>query len=401
MQHNKYDFTSIIDRRGRDAVAVDRIPFAGAEIDEGFSRIPMWVADMNFATAPAISKAILERAAHPTFGYYSQGPEFAELIAAWHEKRFGAAGITPEDIGYENGVLGGAASVISALTAPGDYILLHSPTYIGFTHTIEDMGRRIILSELVPDENGVPRMDFDDMAAKIERYNIGVAVMCAAHNPSGRVWTTDELATAAAVYEKYGVTIISDEIWADLTLFGNRHIPIQTVSDYAREHTLALYSLSKTFNLAGLVGSYHICYGKTLRNRVRKQSRLAGYNHMNVLWYRALLGAYTDGAEWVDELCGVLGENVDFAYNYITKSFEGVKLYKPEGTYMLFLDCGEWLSAHGKPLDELQRAGVSKGVIWQDGRPFHGANHIRMNLALPKSLVEEAFDRLDKFVFNV
>ena len=194
--------------------------------------------------------------------------------------------------------------------------------------------------------------------------------------------------------------MISDEIWSDLILEGHRHIPTQSVSEDAKNRTVALYAPSKTFNLAGLVGSYHIIYNRWLRDRIDKESSLPHYNDMNVLSMHALIGAYTqEGSDWVDELREVLTGNVNFACNFIAENFPGVKVMKPQGTYMLFLDCTQWCEEHGKTIDELQKAGWDVGVAWQDGRGFHGPCHIRMNLALPLSRVEEAFDRLKKYVF--
>ena len=165
--------------------------------------------------------------------------------------------------------------------------------------------------------------------------------------------------------------------------------------------TVALYAPSKTFILAGLVGSYHIIYNSWLRDRCDKEGSLSHYNAMNVMSMHALLGAYRpEGYEWVEELRQVITGNVDFACDYIAKHFNGVDVSRPQGTYMLFLDCGEWLTAHGKTMDELLAAGWDVGVIWQDGRAFHGQTHIRMNLALPLSRVQEAFRRLDTYVFN-
>ena len=162
-----------------------------------------------------------------------------------------------------------------------------------------------------------------------------------------------------------------------------------------------MYAPSKTFNLAGLIGSYHIIYNKYLRDRVKKQSELSHYNSMNVLSMYALIGAYKpEGYEWTDELRTVITKNVNYAYDFITRNFKGVKLARPEGTYMLYLDCGEWCREHGMTMDELIKAGIAVGVVWQDGRPFNNPSAIRMNLAVPYSLVVEAFDRLDKHVFN-
>ena len=397
----KYDFTSILDRNGKDAIAVEHIPIPGAQVKEGFDRIPMWVADMNFPTAPTVVEAMMERVQHPAYGYFDPSEEYYASIIRWQEKRNGVTGLEPEHIGYENGVLGGVISALNVMCSKGDNVLLHSPTYIGFTMSLENNGYHIVHSPLVKDENGVWRMDFEDMEKKIVKNRIHAAVFCSPHNPCGRVWERWEIEKAMELYKKYDVFVISDEIWSDLILEGHKHIPTQSVSEDARNRTVAMYAPSKTFNLAGLVGSYHIIYNTWLRERVLKESSLSHYNAMNVLSMHALVGAYKpEGYEWLDELRQVLTGNVEFACRYIQDHFEGIEVSKPEGTYMLFLDCTKWCKKHGKTIDELQRAGVEVGVIWQDGRPFHGPCHIRMNLALPFSRVQEAFERLDRYVFH-
>ena len=397
----KYDFTSIVDRQGKDAIAVENIPIPGAEVKEGFDRIPMWVADMNFPAVPTIPEAMIERAKHTTYGYFRPRDEYFDSIIKWQETRNGVTGLTAECIGYENSVLGGVVSAANVLCSKGDNILVHSPTYIGFTHALGDCGYNLVQSPLVLDENNVWRMDFEDMEKKIVDNKIHTAVFCSPHNPSGRVWEKWEIEKAMEVFKKHDVYVISDEIWSDLILTGHKHIPTQSVSEDARMRTVAMYAPSKTFNLAGLIGSYHIVYNKWLRERMMKESANTHYNGMNIMSMYALIGAYKpEGYEWVDELCEVLSGNVDYGYDYITKHFDGVKLIKPQGTYLLYLDCSEWCEKHNMSLDDLLKAGVAVGVIWQDGRPFHGPCHIRMNLALPFSRVKEAFDRLDKYVFN-
>lgn len=396
----KYDFTSIMDRRGKDAIAVDVIPFPGAEVEEGVDRIPMWVADMNFPTVPAIQKSIQERVAHPAFGYFDPTEDYYDSIIRWQEKRNGVTGLTKEAIGYENGVLGCVSSALQAFSAPGEAILVHSPTYIGFTHVLEENGRKIVHSQLKRDERGIWRMDYEDMDRRLKENRIHLAIFCSPHNPCGRVWQREEIEAAMEVYRKNDCIVISDEIWSDLILEGHRHIPTQSVSEDARQRTIAVYAPSKTFNLAGLIGSYHIIYSGWLRDRVRKQAALSHYNSMNVLSMHALIGAYgEEGSQWVDELREVLTKNVDFACDFIREHFQGVSLAKPEGTYMLYLDCEEWCEKKGVSMDELIRQGIRAGVIWQDGRPFGRPYAIRMNLALPLSRVQEAFRRLREYVF--
>ena len=401
----KYDFTSIIDRRGKDAIAVDdvgKLPgFAPDGPKEGFDLIPMWIADMNFPVCPTIQDAVIERMQHPTFGYFSTRKEYYDAIIEWQEKRNGVTGLTAEHIGYENGVLGGVASAITAFAAPGDSILVHSPTYIGFTNTLKSNGFNIVHSPLVKDEEGIWRMDYVDMDAKLKANNIHMAIFCNPHNPMGRVWEKWELEKAMEVYKANDCVVISDEIWSDIILKGYKHIPLQSISEDARERVIAFYAPSKTFSLAGLIGSYHIVYSKYLRDRLRAKAEKTHYNSMNVLSMHALIGAYKpEGHEWADELCEVLTDNIEYGYNYIKEHFEGVEVSRPEGTYMLFVDCTKWCEAHGKTIDDIEKACWDVGVAVQDGRMFHGPCHLRINFASPKSRIVEAFERMDKYVFN-
>ncbi len=400
----KYDFTTIIDRHGKDAIAIDgvgRKPGRPMLPDEGFDVIPMWVADMNFPTVPTIQEAIIKRATHPAFGYFAPTEEYYQCIIHWQKSRNGVMDLSEEHIGYENGVLGGVVSALTAYAAPGDAVLVHSPTYIGFTHCLNNNGFRIVHSPLVKDEDGIWRMDFTDMEEKIKQNHIHVAIFCSPHNPCGRVWQLDEIQKAMEIYERNDVIVISDEIWSDIILEGHKHIPTQSVNAWTHEHVVALYAPSKTFNLAGLIGAYHIIYNQTLRDRINSKASKSHYNSMNVLSMHALIGAYQpEGCVWLDELREVITGNVNYAVEYIRKHFEGVELMKPEGTYMLFIDCEKWCKQHGKTIEEVEKAGYRVGVAWQDGRMFHGPYSIRMNLALPLARVQEAFERLNQYVFN-
>ena len=402
----KYDFTSIIDRRGKDAKAVEGIGHKvwGNEPDapkDGFDPIPMWVADMNFATCPSVPAAIIERAKHPLYGYFSASDVYYEKIIQWQTERNGFRDLKREYIGYENGVHGCVTSAVQTLTAPGDKVLLHSPTYVGFAADVEYLGRTSVYSPLKKDENGVWRMDYEDMDAKLKENHIHLAIFCSPHNPAGRVWERWELEKAMEVFEANQCFVISDEIWADITYTGHQHTPTLMVNDWAQEHTVAVYAPSKTFNLAGLIGSYHIIYNKYLRDRVTAHGDNTHYNEMNVLSMHALIGAYSDeGREWVSELLQVLEGNCKYACDHIRQHYDGVDVSMPQGTYMLFLDLTDYCRRTGKTLDQVIKAGWDVGVAWQDGRAFHGPCHIRMNLASPLSRIQEAFHRLDKYVFN-
>ena len=400
----KYDFSTVLQRKGHDALAVDVVGKPGSPIPvapkAGFDAIPMWVADMNFPVVPTVQEEMAKRLQHPTFGYFEPREEYYDSIIRWQRSHNGVTELRKEHIGYQNGVLGGVASALEVFCSRGDKILVHSPTYIGFTNTLTNNGYQIVHSPLVPDEQGVWRMDFEDMERLLRQEHIHAAVFCSPHNPTGRVWERWEVEQVMELFRKYDVMVVSDEIWSDILLEGYTHVPTQSVSEDAKCRTIALYAPSKTFNLAGLVGSYHIIYDSLLRDRMEKQMSLSHYNTMNVMSMHALIGAYKpEGYQWVEELRQVITANVDFAVAYIRSHFEGVSVTRPQGTYMLFLDCTKWCAEHGKTLDDVLRAGWEVGVCWQDGRPFHGECHIRMNLALPMSRVQEAFQRLADHVF--
>lgn len=395
----KYDFETAVDRFGKDSISANIVPW-NVTPDEGFSRIPMWCADMSFVAAPPVMKAINKRLEFQSFGYFELSDEYFDSIISWQSRRNGIQGLMKEHIGYENGVLGGVSSAIQALSAPGDKILLHSPTYIGFTHVLNDIGRTAVHSPLVRDEHGVWRMDYADMDRKIKENGIHLAIFCSPHNPCGRVWEREEIEKAMEVFAANHCVVISDEIWSDIVMPGYKHIPTQSVSDDAKTRTVAFYAPSKTFSLAGLIGSYHIIYNPYLRDRVTRQGELSHYNDCNVLSMHALIGAYSaEGEEWANEMISVIDENFAYACDFIGKNFPGVQVMRPQGTYMLFLDCGEWLAAHDSTLRELEYRGVRAGVIWQNGEDFFGKNSIRINLALPKALLAEALERLKKYAF--
>ncbi len=401
----KYDFTTLPDRRGKDAVALDglgKIPGIAPEAPaEGFDAIPMWVADMNFVTFPRIPEAIIARAKHPAYGYFRAAEGYYDRIIDWQRKRNGTEGLLPEYIGYHNGVLGGAVSALRVLCPQGGPVLINVPAYMGFLNMLEDNGFRAVRSPMKRDESGVWRMDFDDMEEKIREYHIHAAILCAPHNPCGRVWERRELEQLMELYRRYDVYVISDEIWSDLILEGHRHIPAQSVSEDAKMRTVALYSVTKTFNLGGLDISYDIIWNPRLRDLVRAEAKRTRYNATNVLSMHALMAAYSPGGdEWVDELCCTLTGNAVYAVRFLGEHAPEIRTSLPEGTYMLFLECGEWLRKREMTLDALLRAGWKVGVAWQDGTAFGWPDSIRMNLALPYERVKEAFERLEKYVFR-
>ena len=398
----RFDFTTVTDRTGLDSTKWENIPIPGAKVEEGFSHIPMWVADMDFPTAPSVIAAIQARlAASPAMGYFNlAGTGFYDAIKGWQKRRNGVEIEDNDVISYENSVLGGVSNVIRTYTNEGDPVLLHSPTYIGFTGTVNAAKRKIILSELKQDAEGTYRMDFEDMEKKIVENNIKVAIFCNPHNPTGRVWEKKEIQDFVELMVKHGVHIISDEIWSDFIVGDQPFTPTQSVSELAKQNVAAMYACTKTFNLAGLVGAYSIIYNKETRDACRELAAQTHYNQPNILSVHALVGAYNEGEEYVEELKKVIRANQEHAYDVIQTWGGLVKTQKPQGTYVMFLDWTEFCEKRGKTMDEVLNKCVSVGVICQDGRPFHGPCHSRFNFACPHSSVVEAFDRLTKYVIN-
>ncbi len=397
----KYDFETYTDRTGLDSAKWENIPIPDAQVSEGFSKIPMWVADMDFATAPSVIASMLRRiTASPAFGYYGlPATGYFDAIRSWQLERNGVDIGSDEYISYENSVLGGVANIINTYTEPGDPILLQSPTYIGFTGTVNNAKRTIVLTDLKQDENGTYRMDYEDMEKKIVENNIKVAIFCSPHNPTGRVWEKEEIAKYVEICAKHNVIIAADEIWSDFIVGDKKHIPTQSVSETAKQIVAAMYAPSKTFNLAGMVGAYSIIYNDEMRKKAKEHAATTHYNSPNLLSVYALIGAYTGGGEWVDELRKVISANMDYAYEMM-KTWDGVTVQRPQGTYMMFPDFTEFCKKRGKTLDDVLKRCVSVGVICQDGRPFHGECHIRFNMALPTAKAKEAFDRLDRYLIK-
>lgn len=389
-------FDEVFERRGHDATKWDYPLF----VKDNKDIVPMWVADMDFRTPDCIVDAMAKRLEHHAFGYFKIPQAYFDGIAKWQKERYGVDGVTADQVDYQNGVLGGVSSFVEAYSLPGDWILLNDTCYTGFQSTIANRGRNIVYSPVKETADGWA-LDIEDMEKKIIEKKPPIMIFCNPHNPTGHVWSKEEMIAVVELCDKYGMLICSDEIWADFQTGGHKHVPLHTCCPRAKEIVFSMYAPSKTFNLAGLVGSYHVIFNKYLRERMDKVASLSHYNSINVMSMHALVGAYSEtGREWVDELLEVLSSNVNYAYDYICKNFKGVKLAKPEGTYMLYLDCEEWCKEHNMSMDDLLKAGVAVGVIWQDGRPFNRPFAIRVNLAVPHSRVIDAMDRLDKYVFN-
>lgn len=397
----KYDFTQILDRKGKESRSYDSLGKKGNPSlpKEGFDPIPLFVADMDFAVAPSIQEALEKRIQHPIYGYFDVPDKFKETIIDWHEKTRGVTDLKPEYIGYENDVLGGLVSSLRALNKPGDKILLHAPTYIGFIEIINNLGYEVVTSELVKDDQGIFRMNFQDMDKKIKENNIKTLIICSPHNPMGRVWEKSELKQMSPILEENKVTVIADEIWSEIMINGHKHVPTQEGSDYLKNNTIALYSPNKGFNLAGLTISYHIIYNKDLRDKVTTRGLHTYYNLLNTLSLHALYGAYShEGYKWLQELKEILSENINHVNDYFQENFPSIDVTVPQGTYIMMFELDKWLQDHNSDLDSILQKGYDYGIGWSDARPYNYPNGIKVNLALPRIRIDEFLNRLSKYV---
>lgn len=399
----KFDFTTIIDRRGKESKGYDSLGKKGAPTTpkNGFDPIPMWVSDMDFPVAPSITKSIIERANHQIYGYYDMPEEFYNSIIWWHNKVKQTPFLKKEHIGYDNDVLGGIVTSLKVLNKDGGKVLLHKPTFVGFIDILNSLGFETVLSELKPDENGIYRMDFQDMEEKIRENNVTTVIICSPHNPMGRIWEEWELVEASKVFEKYGCKVVSDEIWSDIVI--NNHIQMSTANatEYLKQNTIGLFSPYKTFNIGGLTISYNIIYNEKLRDEYNKIANESFYNVPNILSLYAMYGAFSEeGFEWYKELLEVLTKNINYVCDFIEKELKGVKYTKPEGSYIVFMDCEEWIKEKNSSMDELLQLGYDYGLGWSDGRPFNAEFGIRLNLGLQFEKIVTAMDRMKKYIFT-
>ena len=391
----QYDFDTPIDRTHTWSIKHDFKKENGKADDI----LPLWVADMDFRSPDSVVEALKKAVDHGIFGYSRADESYFDAVAAWYQKRHHLT-LQPEWMTCTPGIVFALSIAVRAFTQEGDAVLIQPPVYHPFSRAILRNKRTLVENPLVL-KDGHYEMDLEELEQKVLDEHVKLMILCNPHNPVGRVWTREELTALADICLRHHVYVISDEIHGDFVWQGHEQTPYASISEEACLHSMMCTAPSKTFNLAGLVGSYHIVYNSWWRDRMEKESSLSHYNMMNVLSMHALIGAYKpEGYEWTNELCEVLTSNIDFACDYIEKHFEGVTVSKPQGTYMLFVDCTDWCKAHGKTIEDVEHACWDVGAAIQDGTMFFGPCHLRMNLASPRSRIEEAFHRMDKYVFN-
>lgn len=376
------------DRTGTGAIKYRNLPE---------NTIPMWIADMDFKSPPAVTDALIKAAQHGIYGYGDTDDEYDALIVDWYDRRIGWK-IEKDQILKIPGVMFGVAAAIRAVTEPNDAVLICQPVYYPFAKIIPDNHRRTVISELVL-KNGRYEIDFEDFENKIKQEKVKVFLLCSPHNPVGRVWSRTELAEIARICLKNGVYIISDEIHSDFIYPGYKHIPIASLSDEIADRTITCLSPTKTFNLAGLQAANMVVPNRNLRIRIKKECAATGYSHLNIMATAATKAAYKHGEEWLEGLLQYLGQNADILRAAFPEDAP-VSALNLEGTYLAWLDCRK-LKMSPSELDNLF---LGKAGIWlHNGQTFGtgGDGFMRMNIACPNSVLEEAIERIKLVVYHL
>lgn len=385
----KYDFDEIIPRRHTNSYKWD-----GATDSDV---LPLWVADMDFRTAPAITEALKQRVEHGIFGYTRVPDEYYEAVTAWFKRRHGWD-IRREWMIYTSGVVPAISAIIKALTGPGDKVLVQTPVYNCFFSSIRNNGCEVASSPLVY-EDRTYRMDLEDLERKASDENTKVMLLCNPHNPAGRVWTREELTAVGEICIRHGVTVVSDEIHCELVYSGHRHIPFASISDDFLRHSVTCVSPSKAFNIAGLQIANIIAPDETMRRRIDKAININEVCDVNPFGVIATMAAYNEGEEWLGQLLDYLWQNYLFLVEFCRTQLPDFPVARLEGTYLAWMDC----RALGIGSEELEQLLVGEAKLWLNAGTMYGAEgegFMRWNLACPRSVLEQALARFKAFVEN-
>lgn len=384
----KYDFDRVIDRKNTSSMKWDFLSkYFGEE-----NILPMWVADMDFEAPAPVIEAVRKRADHGIYGYTGWPKSCLEAITGWMEKRHGWK-IDREWLSFSPGVVPAIAIAVLAYTQPGDKIIIQSPVYHPFFSTVENNGRQLVENRLKFEE-GRYVMDFEELERSFDP-RVKMVVLCSPHNPVGRVWTREELKRFGEICMKHDVILVSDEIHSDIIYKGHKHVPAATVYPELAEKTITCIAPSKTFNIAGLSTSAVIIPNKRLREQFNNMAQNLGIELGNVFGIAAMEAAYSRGEEWLDQLLEYLEGNIEFLIDYLGEKIPSIKAVRPEGTYLVWLDC-RGLDMNQEELNDfmIKKAGIGLN----NGIAFGGSGEgfMRMNIACPRSILQEGLKRIEK-----
>lgn len=382
----EYDFSIPTDRRDTDSYKWDSAPEADI--------IPLWVADMDFETFPAITEALQRRVAHGIFGYTRVPEAYYEAVCRWFKKRHGWH-INREDIIYTSGVVPAVSAVIKALTLPGDQVIVQGPVYNCFFSSIRNNGCEMVSNSLIYNKEELRyEIDFDDLERKLKHERARLMLLCNPHNPGGRVWTRDELTRVAELCRKYGVRVVSDEIHCELTLYDNEYVPFGSLPDELSRDSITCCSPSKVFNTAGLQIANIVCRDAEVRNRINRAININEVCDVNPFGVIALQAAYSDeGYEWLTQLRKYISANYDLLLERFARELPKCKVMRMEGTYLAWIDCSELHI----PSDEIEKMLMHENKVWVNAGSMYGAEgaaFIRINMACTSELLNEGITRI-------
>lgn len=382
----KYDFDKTIDRRATNSYKWDSAP-------EGV--LPMWVADMDFRTVPAIIDALQKRVAHGIFGYTRVPDAYYDAVTSWFSRRHGWD-IDREWIIYTSGVVPAVSAVIKALTVPGDKVIVQTPVYNCFFSSIRNNGCEIVSNPLRRTADTY-EMDFDALERCAADPRAKVMLLCNPHNPAGRVWTPDELTRLGNICLRNGVTVVADEIHCELVYQGFKYTPFASLSDAFLHRSVTCVSPSKAFNIAGLQIANIVAFDNDLRSRIDKAININEVCDVNPFGVAATIAAYNEGEEWLNQLVDYLHGNYEAMAEFCRRELPEFPITRLEGTYLVWMDC----SSLGMPSDALEHALLDDARLWLNAGTMYGAEgegYMRWNIACPRSVMLDGLNRFLNFV---
>ena len=386
MADNKYDFDTLINRRGTDAIKWD--------VPE--NELPMWVADMDFQTAPVIREALHKRIEHGVFGYANVPDEWYEAYISWWKRRHHFV-MEKEWLIFCTGVIPAISSIVRKLTTPNENVLVMTPIYNTFFNSIVNNGARALQCPLIY-QNGQYEIDFVNLEEKLKDPQTTLMIFCNPHNPVGKIWSREEMERVGDLCAKYHVTVIADEIHCDIVKPGREYIPFASVSENCRNNSITCIAASKAFNLAGMQSAACVVADPFLRHKVWRGLNTDEVAEPNSFATLSAATAFNEGEEWLDQLNEYLFANRELTEEYIEKNIPKIKAVKGEATYLIWLD----ISAFGwKSMDFALKIRELTGLYLLPGELYGDDNFLRMNVACPKSLVQEGLERLKEAVQKI
>lgn len=385
----KYDFDEVISRRGTLSYKWDSA--TDAEV------LPLWVADMDFRTSPAIIEALQRRVAHGIFGYTRVPDAYYQAVTNWFARRHGW-NIQREWMIYTSGVVPAVSAVIKALTVPGDKVLVQTPVYNCFFSSIRNNGCTLAATPLLRIGN-TWQMDFEDLERKASDPDVKVFLLCNPHNPVGRVWTREELLKAGEICSRHGVTVVSDEIHCELVYPGHTYTPFASISDDFSARAIVCISPSKAFNIAGLQIANIVVPDEEVRRKIDKAININEVCDVNPFGVTATIAAYTEGEEWLNQLLVYLQANYKWMQDYCRTHLPDFPISDLEGTYLVWMDC----SILHKTSDVLEQELLDESKLWLNAGTMYGAEgegFMRWNIACPRSVLAEGVERFRSYVYG-